>query len=1245
MTDLLNPKTIEKAVQNVKPTEIQIESIRCWLEHIKKLTIQGEIEEYTDFSNRILQEVFGLSLKTDKKSHKKLYIHEQKKNQDFIISSDLRGKNPESHLAVIEAKKLGTNLFIPVRYSDEKRSPMDQLWGYMCKNKIKYGICTDYSTFILVSLSEHYYDNYYKFDLKEIDKNKMDKSKEIEINNQKMREFVGIFAEKLFVSDFDKNMKTLIKNTKKEEIDITDDFYYIYSETRNMLIQNIEKRHQVNNKQTSSKIAQSILDKLLFIFFAEDKHLVHDKKPFQYMIERLFDSNSNNEPFSDITRSFFDRMIEMFKLYDSGSQSTVPDGFNGGLFMNIHEDNQYPFYDFDNDIIPLDQARRRKIKTMFHERKTKLADAVRKTDYLNPIIENILIMESYDFNTEITVNILGHIFEQSISDLETIQKGYDMQRKDEGAYYTPAPLTEYVCRKTIIPYLSLDGKTENIEDLVMDYVKQPSSNNTIVTEISIQVVQQRLNKLKNKMKTLRILDPACGSGAFLIRAVDLLMEIYDMIDSVEYAAEYKRSRPIPIKTNRKRIEQIIKNNIYGVDSNSQAVEIAKLSLFFKIARKDSRLPTLDRNIVVGNSLITPQTSVDIGDKKYHNEKTGRDIDDNALDWNLIFHQIMNGSDNQGFDIIIGNPPWEIIKPTTREFYSPIYNADPLHTGKFRSLASSKKIQYINNINNTNKEIKQRYGEYKMKKNQLSKYLGKSPEYTAKSSSDYNTYQFFVERSHQLLKPNGMFGMILPSGIYADAGTEKIRKLILRRSTINHLIGFNNKNYDTQQNIFPDADDRLKFCILVFKKHDINGLKKADKIEENLKILADLEDHNKKLIIYIKNAKKKLVDGSKFINPKSTETLSKKEKQLNINNNKIKQLREEYDWKNKSILCHFKLTDVDLLKNINFEEYRLDLNISLGFKVFPILEIDNEETKGIFIKMLNHTKLKNRCWNVILTHELHMKKDRGYLNSSRLGFPIYEGKTMNQFTHLHAVGKYHISKNDTKKRFTSDSDKDTAHTKFRLVIRKLASSSNERTVIATIIPPDTFITDSLNYFLPQKLGINNMLYLCGMLNSYPVDFFIRHITNTNLNHIQIYEIPIPIYDHSNPDHIKIIKNTASLICCGNDEYENMFLELTKKLQVELEDVYNFYPTPLKNSKDDTKIKNDKIKHKNNNLVQPRIHLEAEINICAFRIYNFSNNEINKIFQNFTIAQSSRSITNDLLKEKIYELSKGMITKIV
>ena len=203
------------------------------------------------------------------------------------------------------------------------------------------------------------------------------------------------------------------------------------------------------------------------------------------------------------SKKIYDDVKELFISFDKGSDILGVFGFNGGLFNGVIPDKI-----FFNDLMDskfYDDVKQNSKLLKSTKLSEKAENIIKKHNSLNPIISNLLIMDSFDFNTEVNVNILGHIFEQSISDLEGLKNQTDSKRKKEGVYYTPEYITDYICRNTIIPYLSKTG-TNQISILIDEY------------ENNIEVLEKKFQEIK-------ILDPACGSGAFLIKSIDVLLEI------------------------------------------------------------------------------------------------------------------------------------------------------------------------------------------------------------------------------------------------------------------------------------------------------------------------------------------------------------------------------------------------------------------------------------------------------------------------------------------------------------------------------------------------------------------------------------------------------------------------------------------------------------------------------------------------------------------------------------------------
>ena len=474
------------------------------------------------------------------------------KETDFKIKG-------ETASIFIEAKELNTKLDEKqYRANERHETPIAQLWDYMNNTDppIEYGICTNYVDFWLFTRTEGK-NKTHKFSLKDA----LD-------NDDKLREFIWAFN----ITITNNLVSKLHAESIKYDQDITERFYKLFHDTRTRMIKEFSDGDP-DAEDAATSTVQTFLNRIVFVFFAEDLKLA-DRR----MVDAINDALRN----STSTSSFaYDTILNLFDSYNKG-RDDIPE-FNGGLFER-QIDRNVRFLDHDTN------------------------------GNASQIITNILEMGTYNFETELTVNILGHIFEQSISDLD--RDGKD-ERKSEGIYYTPDQITEHICNSTIVPYLSKSGTVTNARDLVDEYAGE-------------------LDVLNAKLRSIRVLDPACGSGAFLVKAVETILEIHRLV------WEARGTRTLDKWVDATMIREIILQNIYGVDKSADSVGITKLALFLKTAQKGKKLPSLDGNIKVGNSLIRDKSVVS-----------------NALDWEAEFPDVVNSidPDDFGFDVIIGNPPY------------------------------------------------------------------------------------------------------------------------------------------------------------------------------------------------------------------------------------------------------------------------------------------------------------------------------------------------------------------------------------------------------------------------------------------------------------------------------------------------------------------------------------------------------------------------------------------------------------
>jgi type I restriction-modification system DNA methylase subunit len=255
------------------------------------------------------------------------------------------------------------------------------------------------------------------------------------------------------------------------------------------------------------------------------------------------------------------------------------------------------------------------------------------------LYEHTLKLSEYDFDSEVDVNILGHIFENSLNEIEEIQTKLEenpsevkiSKRKKDGVFYTPKYITKYIVENTV-GKLCEEKKTD-LELTEEDYnIKRQAKTK--------KALLKKLNDYRDWLLQLTVVDPACGSGAFLNETLNYLIAEHKYLDELETKL-MGGGLVFPNVEN-----SILENNLFGVDINNESVEIAKLSLWLRTAQPNRKLNDLSNNIKCGNSLIDDPGVA--GDK--------------AFDWEKEFPQVFAKG---GFDVVIGNPPY-VAKTFTNE---------------------------------------------------------------------------------------------------------------------------------------------------------------------------------------------------------------------------------------------------------------------------------------------------------------------------------------------------------------------------------------------------------------------------------------------------------------------------------------------------------------------------------------------------------------------------------------------------
>ncbi len=375
----------------------------------------------------------------------------------------------------------------------------------------------------------------------------------------------------------------LLSQFRIEQQNITKKFYKEYKTLRLELINDIRQHNADISIETAVEKAQKIIDRIVFIHFCEDRGLLPDGK----LKENVYRAAEADFTPWEVLKKFF-------KWVDSGSDKLwIPHGYNGELF-----------------------------------KPDTVLDWIHVWD---SICKKFIEIGNYDFAEELSVTILWHIFEQSISDIENLKiellgettetdhlvEKKESKRKKDGIFYTPEYIVDYIVENSLMKYLS------EKEDACLDKV---GKRWWYKTEIEAYQAYQHI------LQNIKVVDPACGSGAFLVKVFDRL-----------YAENERVGKIVGwLFDETETYKNILTNNIYGVDLNAESVEITKLSLWLKSAQKGKKLNNLDKNIKCGNSLI----------------------DDPAVAWDKAFSwekEFAGVFKEWGFDVVVGNPPYVVVK--------------------------------------------------------------------------------------------------------------------------------------------------------------------------------------------------------------------------------------------------------------------------------------------------------------------------------------------------------------------------------------------------------------------------------------------------------------------------------------------------------------------------------------------------------------------------------------------------------
>ncbi len=842
-------------------------------------------------------------------------------------------------------------------------------------------------------------------------------------------------------------------NNQRVRVDVDTDYLNFINDWRLKLAQDLVKRPLQNkwvfNNDGSLRLAdlrtvvQRVLDRMVIIRYAED-HLIASAGML-HDVAKLVHENI-------YTFTLSEHLRQIFRGFDSRH--------NSALFAPHLADKA----DFSNKtLIDL-------VDKLYEARYRAMTPDIMGNTYEQFLGKALAIKNRNTPNLPIEITTLDN--------LET--------RKKQGSYYTPQVIVRYIVDSSLERYLGEGDQRKTYEQIA----------------------------------NLSVIDPACGSGSFLIYAYEVLANFYrSEIERItqERVARYDalvasgvtllfdlELQLTPYTVALKYLENypriILEKHLYGTDLDPQAAEIATVNLIMRAMADqrgtDARLPLiLNQNVKVGNALI----GAGADDPRYadHAEQlaalrqlrlslaSGKNGSNHAdemaqaeqlsaainkelnapltayfsqeawedhirpMNWAVAFPELFLDEKGQllgdkgGFTIVVGNPPWEIVKPDLREYYA-----------QFDSLIESKLTrkqaeQHIADLNAADPELATRWERQKTYIREAGTYYKKSNSYSHQGRGDTATHKLFTERGYALLQSGGRLGFVIPSGIYTDLGTKELRAMLLNDGRLEYLYNFSNERF-----FFHGIDHRIKFTILGAQKGvDSNGFWAAFRFNPRVAIRPEELHHflaNENNLVYIQ----------------------------------------------QNSIAQFSPTSLSVM------EFPSQIDYAISQKIY-------EKRPFLYDQFEN-------SWNIKLTSEFHMTSTRHLFNVVDVGVPLYEGKMIHQFNIDHAKPRFWLREKELKQ------------THYRPAIRAIARTTDARTLISTMLPPKAAAANSL-LTITKETPEAESLYLVSLFNSFVLDYIIRLKVATNINIFILKQLPIPRLTSGSQPFDSIVKRAAALTC--------------------------------------------------------------------------------------------------------------------
>ncbi|WP_207588489.1 Eco57I restriction-modification methylase domain-containing protein [Halomontanus rarus] len=1052
---------------------------------------------------------------------------------------------------------------------------------------------------------------------------------------------------------------------------VVKEFYQQFEDLRTDLVQEVSGIPD-DRGDAKQRYVQVLLDRMIFLYFIQEKRLLDRNRDYLHeQPEEVVDEGEDRyEKF--YAPLFFKYLAEDQQNPDFGKLPYL----NGGLFA------------------------RNPVEEEFED--AKLGDSAEQT---NKLFDEILdFLSDWNWNVDERLDIvdpknlspavLGHIFEQTVN------------QKEMGAYYTPEEITGFMARQTVHPYLldqlneAVGANYEEIDD-VFGFPEASASADTTAIAAGGMVTQQAATDnvetghvetlYHDLLKEAQILDAAVGSGAFLLAAQEVLLDLYmQCIEFFQQLEDEGKGWELEART-RDELDTIasgkgnaslyakrtiILRNLYGVDIDEGAVEICKLRLWLSMVAdiedepgEVEPLPNIDFNIRQGNSLIgfteIQEVANEEGDASLNNygggvgesvaamyeevinaverhrlatsakeatnarniaesriQKHSEKLNEKVLEqfhnagledvtledlegyhpfhWVLEFATVYRDG---GFDVIIGNPPWDVLTPNRDDYFTKFDET-------FRTRRPEDKDQKMEELLSKS-SVSEGWEEHQMEMERRATYFNDGAQYELQNpevggsavGNENDLSMLFFERVFDIISNDGYVAQILPGVIFNGAAGKDLRLHALENSTVQDIIGFENRG------IFSEIDSRYNFGIITLKNSgttdEITGIFHQNTVD----VLRDLE--NKAFDIPSRVLRDYSPEARIFPNIESQAEVEVLDKILqhppisaDIDGSWYASLYAELHRSGDSdrLVENESEGDYPVFEGKNVFQFNYDDTFLDDLGAVSLWSVDEGTSEEKSAKArIRGKNLRSRDGDISLKKSIYNQ----FSNDA-------------EFSHLNTRSQKGFVNDLLTEEFDrpelAEEDVLLDSTEYRIVLREIARATDERTLIAGVIPKGAVAVHTLHTVRPYKVkpekedlgnypmhsaykrvfSDEELFAALGLLNSIPFDYLMRTKVDSHIVKYKFEESQMPRIQDGDDWFHYISERAARLNCYG---------EAFKDMRERLDEI-----EPAMDSDE-------------------RQKLQAEIDAAVFHTYGLNRRDMEFILDDFHRVSDPRIMTED------------------